>query len=249
MSVAAVATAVPPAESEPRAFSELEKHLDFRFKNITLLETALTHRSFSNEEREPNIQDNERLEFLGDSVLSLSISDYLFQNYPDFDEGRLSRLRSLTVSRKNLVRVAELMELGCYLRLGRGEKLKSTRVSPSILENALEALIGAIFLDQGYDRVRSVVLRFFHDTLDELAAEPHAVSPKSLLQECIQKKYQTFPVYRVDRTEGPDHRSVFYVSVLVGDKLLGQGTGTSKRDSESDGARDALKRHFNLEAV
>ncbi len=233
---------------------DLEKVLGFQFKNSSLLQTALTHRSFSNEEKKEPVQetpecDNERLEYLGDSVLSLSVSDYLFQRYPDFDEGHLSRLRSLAVSKKNLILVAKRMELGDFLRLGRGERLKSSAVSPSILENALEALLGAVFLDQGYEKAKTVVMKFFRDRLDELAGEPWAVSPKSLLQEQIQKRYQTFPVYRVDRTEGPDHRSVFYVSVFVAEKLLGQGHGSSKRDAETNCARDALSRHFNLQAI
>lgn len=206
------------------------------FRDPSLLEEALTHKSYAYERG--TLRHNERLEFLGDSVLAAVVAHRLFLDHPAEDEGRLSKLKASLVSRPTLARWAEDAELGEHLRLGSGEEATGGRERPSILANALEAVIGALYLDGGYEAARRFVERRF------LAERGGFVETdfKSRLQEVVQKRHKVPPEYRLVETKGPDHDKTFQVTVLVGSRTLGAGSGKTKKEAEQDAARDALRR-------
>lgn len=209
-------------------------------KNKKLFEQAFTHRSYLNEVRQ-KISSNERLEFLGDSILSFVISDYLFRTYPDFDEGTLTNIRSSLVNTKTLSSVAKELNLGSLLKLSKGEEESKGRENASLLENCFEAFIGALYLDQGM----KVVTEFITDTLllriEEFVRKRAFKDPKSLLQETIQAQKQTSPVYKVISEAGPAHARLFTIGVYVKGKLLGQGSGKSKQEAQVQAAKAALE--------
>jgi ribonuclease-3 len=210
--------------------------------NLVLLDQALTHRSYANENGVAST--NERLEYLGDAVLSLIVSEELYHRFPDYSEGALSRHRSGIVNSKNLVEVAKEVGIDSVLQLGKGEK--KSELAPKILEDSFEALLGALFLDIGLAKTRAFIKDVFADFLKTPKNEQVLGSGKSLLQEMMHKKYQSVPIYQLDRTEGPKHQAVFYTCVFHRDLLLGKGQGTSKKASEENGAWDALINHFGL---
>ena len=214
----------------------LEERIGFRFRRADLLKAALTHKSFASEQKTGRY--NERLEFLGDSILSAIVAHKLFDLYPDEDEGRLSKRKSLLVSRPVLARWARELDLGAYLYLGAGEDSSGGRLRPSILSNALEALIGALYLDGGYEAASGFVYRWFLDADAGLSETDH----KSRLQEILQKRYKVPPEYDMTRATGPDHDKTFAVVVRMGKQVLGTGTGKSKKEAEQAAARDALER-------
>ena len=211
-----------------------------KIKNKKLLEEALTHRSYLNESRE-KVPSNERLEFLGDSILSFVVSTYLFTKYPEFNEGKLTNLRSLLVNTRTLAEMARECELGEKLRLSKGEEESGGRKNQSLLADTFEAFIGALFLDQG----TAEVAKFLNSTViprtDELIQKNILKDPKSLLQEYIQSQKQNSPLYKVLSEVGPAHARQFTVGVYVGEKLLGQGIGKSKQEAEESAAEKALE--------
>jgi ribonuclease III len=211
------------------------------FNNKALFEQAFTHRSFLNETRE-KIESNERLEFLGDSILSFIVSDYLYKTYPDFNEGILTNLRSMVVNTKSLANIARELEFGTHLKLSRGEEESHGRENDSILANCFEAYIGALFMDQGIAAVES----FLNDTLIHrikgFVDNKIFKDPKSLFQEFVQGKKQNSPIYRVLHEEGPPHAKIFTVGVFVQDELLGEGVGKSKQEAEEQAAKQALEK-------
>jgi ribonuclease-3 len=224
---------------------EFERIIGYTFSNKDLLIEALTHRSFAYESGETGRfrKDNERLEFLGDAVLELAISHFLWERYPHYSEGELSRLRSAIVREEELARLAERLHLGDYLMLGKGEEQTGGRRKPSILSGAVEAVLGAIYLDGGLDKVmRFVEVHFLpfleaisdKDPLSELDRDY-----KTKLQEWMQGAFKQTPVYRLDREEGPDHAKTFYVSVLMGEKVLARGKGRSKKEAQQKAAQVA----------
>jgi len=200
------------------------------------LEEALTHKSFAMEQG-GHVPFNERLEFLGDSVLSAAVAHYLFNKYPDVDEGRLSQLKSMLVSRPSLTVWGREIEVGQYLRLSEGENATGGRERDSIVGNAMEALLGAMYLEAGYERAQK-----FIDKL--LAKRKRLVTAdhKSRLQEWAQKKYKIPPSYAVRRSFGPDHAKTFEMEVTISSEVLGSGSGKSKKEAEQAAAKDALKR-------
>ncbi len=212
-----------------------------KFKNQKLFEQAFTHRSFLNETKE-DISSNERLEFLGDSVISFVISKYLYKNYPNFEEGTLTNLRSLLVNTKSLAEIARKLNFGQFLKLSRGEEESKGRENQSLLANCFESFVGALFLDQGIDEV----IKFLKNTLipkaDEYVKIKAFKDPKSLLQEAIQARKQKSPVYKVIKEEGPSHAKVFTIGVFVNKNLLGTGKGKSKQEAEEKAAKLALER-------
>jgi ribonuclease-3 len=224
---------MPP---KPAGTAKLEKILGVKFKNTALLEEALTHKSFAMEQG-GKVAFNERLEFLGDSVLSSAVAHYLFNRYPDVDEGRLSQLKSMLVSRPSLTVWGREIEVGKYLRLSDGENATGGRERDSIVGNAMEALLGALYLEAGYDKAQK-----FIDKL--LAKRKRLVTAdhKSRLQEWAQKKYKIPPSYVVSRSFGPDHAKTFEINVAISNEILGSGSGKSKKEAEQAAARDALKR-------
>ncbi len=222
--------------------SDLQAIIGHSFQNSSLLMEALTHKSYLNEYKESLCKDNERLEFLGDAVLDLIISDYLIQHLPASHEGDLSKRKSKVVSESFLAAVAHKLGLGAYIRLGRGETLTGGRQKDSILADALEALIAGIYLDGGLEKVRSFILGSFelgeviHSQSDE-AGRDH----KTALQELSQKKFDMLPVYKLIGETGPDHCKTFEVELWIKGELCGQGKGRSKKEAEQQAAKLALE--------
>ncbi|HEY5453144.1 MAG TPA: ribonuclease III [Polyangia bacterium] len=227
-----------PDETKARC-AELEARLGHSFRNAALCETALTHTSWVNEAGQPERSDNERLEFLGDAVLDLVVSDLLMRRFPDRREGDLSRARAALVSEPGLAQVAVALELGRFILLGKGEERTGGRGRPSILANALEALMGAIYIDAGFDAAAAVASRLFESRIEEV--DQHArLDYKSRLQERAQALWQTAPVYEVVAEEGPDHDKRFEVALSLAGRPYGRAIGRSKKEAEQGAAAAAL---------
>lgn len=222
-------------------WSLLEKRMGVKFRNPSLLQQALVHRSYLNEVPESGFDSNERLEFLGDAVLGLVVAAKLYGDYPDRQEGQLTELRAAVVRRDALAKVAKRLTLGEYLYLGKGEESAGGRNRPSNLSAAFEAVVGAVYLDGGIDKARRFVIRSLAPELGALPKGRIPGDPKSRLQEILQARYQRPPVYRVVRDEGPDHSKVFTVQVSAGRKVLGTGQGKSKQQAEKAAATRALE--------
>ncbi len=212
-----------------------------QFKNKDLLEQAFVHRSYLNEAKK-QLASNERLEFLGDSILSFVVSEYLYNTYPEFDEGTLTNIRSLLVNTKSLARTAEELDFGKRLLLSKGEEDAAGRLNQSLLADSFEAFVGALFLDQGIDKARE----FLHQTIiiktDVIVEKKAFKDPKSLFQEYTQAQNHASPVYKVLTEEGPSHAKVFTVGVFVHNQQMGQGVGKSKQEAEAMAATVALEK-------
>lgn len=218
------------------------------FKDKKLFEQAFVHRSFLNETKE-KLSSNERLEFLGDSILSFVISDYLYKNYPNFDEGILTNIRSLLVNTKSLAQIAKTLEFGKYLKLSRGEEESKGRQNQSLLADSFESFIGALFIDQGIEVVSKFLKEIFVPKAEEIAKNKSFKDPKSLLQEYIQAKRQNSPVYKVLQESGPAHARNFKIGAFINNKLISEGLGKSKRDAEENAAEKALEYYKNLKTI
>lgn len=214
----------------------LEAVIGYRFKNPDLLKQALSHKSYASESGSGVY--NERLEFLGDSILAAVVAHLLFTEYPDDPEGNLSKKKSLLVSRPSLAAWAEDIGLGAHLYLGIGEESTGGRARHSLLANALEALLGAMYLDGGYDAAAAFIRAWCASKHGSLLETDH----KSRLQELLQKRYKTPPNYELTAADGPDHDKVFSILVRIGTRELGQGTGKNKKEAEQNAALDALTR-------
>ncbi|MBQ3225620.1 MAG: ribonuclease III [Clostridia bacterium] len=226
-------------ESRMKELKELEEIIGYRFRDQYLLLCAITHSSFSHENRHKPIVYNERLEFLGDSVLSLVVSRYLYENYPKLPEGDLSKVRAAVVCEHSLWQCAQTIELGSFLRLGHGEEMTGGRTRVSILADAFEALIAAIYLDSGLERVREWVLGQLGDTIVAAVGGKRFKDFKTTLQETIQAGSGETISYQVVSESGPDHQKSFFVQVLLGDRIAGEGEGNSKKRAEQAAAQDA----------
>jgi len=220
----------------------LQRVLGVSFNNPSLLEQALVHSSYMNENPGFAPASNERLEFLGDAVLGEIVAEKLYRDFPRFNEGEMSRLRAALVCRDTLARVAGTIRLGDYLYIGRGEAASGGRCKSANLAGALEAVIAAVFLDQGPATARDFILRLFNEDLQELASQDTVVDYKSQLQELIQTRQQQTPTYHVLAAAGPDHDRRFTVEVRIGDDTLGRGAGKSKKAAETEAAHNALER-------
>jgi ribonuclease-3 len=218
---------------------KIEGAIGYRFKDRHLLRQALTHKSFSNEQAE-GAPHNERLEFLGDAVLELAISAWVFRQYPDIPEGGLTRIRSEVVSEKGLAKVARWLLLGEGLRLGKGEGKSGGREKPSLLSDALEALLGAIYCDGGFPAACAVVEKLFADEIELSAQSRYGTDCKTCLQERLQALHGRLPEYLLTQVTGPDHQRVFSIEVRFDGKLLGSGQGPSKKRAEQQAAAAAL---------
>ena len=221
--------------------TELQRKLAVYFSNPGLLQQALIHRSFLNENPGFTLGSNERLEFLGDAVLGLVVAERLFREYPDLPEGDLTSLRSALVRTQTLARVAERLSLGEYLYMGKGEESSGGRQRPLTLARAMEALIGAIYLDQGLTTTQRLVWQLLEPELTTSLQESLTKDYKSRLQEFAQAERGTTPVYRTVSAVGPSHAMIFTVEVLVGNEVLGHGTGRTKQAAEQEAARVALE--------
>lgn len=222
--------------------------LGFEFKNIDLLITALTHRSYVNEHRKSVSEHNERLEFLGDAVLELAVTDYLYLNF-DEPEGILTSWRSSLVRTESIGEAGDALGYESLLRMSRGEKNGSPRARQQILANAFEAVIGAIYLERGYKDAESFIAKHILSKLDTILESGSWRDPKSHLQEVSQRIDGQTPSYRVLSEEGPDHDKVFTLGVFVGDKLMGRGSGSSKQNAQQEAARAALKAYEKKSAA
>ena len=222
-------------------FSEFEKIIGAKFNDINTLRQALTHRSFLNEHKNLKGKHNERLEFLGDAVLELVITHYLYDMYPDKNEGDLTSIRSALVNAQTCAEVAKKIDVNDFLLLSKGETKDVGRARQYILANALEAIIGAIYLDGGYDKAEKFVTKFIMPKLEEVIEKGLYKDAKSELQEKTQAKLKITPIYRVLSEEGPDHKKMFNVGVYLADKMVANGQGLSKQDAEVDAAKKALQ--------
>lgn len=211
------------------------------FINKQLFEQAFTHRSYLNEAKE-KISSNERLEFLGDSILSFVVSEALYRNYPQYDEGVLTNIRSLLVNTKILAQIAGTLGFGEFLRLSKGEEEAKGRQNQSLLADSFESYIGALFLDQGLEVVSEFIKQTIFPKMEEIVESKQFKDPKSLLQESTQAQNHTSPVYKVLQESGPSHAKIFTVGVYVKDILVGQGSGKSKQEAEEMAAKLALEK-------
>ncbi len=218
----------------------LEQRIGFKFRNSLLLAEALTHSSLSHETQRRHF-DNQRLEFLGDAVLQLIFTEELYRRFPQFTEGQMTKLRSKLVSRAGLSKLAERIDLGRYLLMGRGEEACGGRSRSSILADAFEGLIGAMYIDSNLDAVRRFILDECSDLIESCTEELHELNPKGQLQELLQAVSKTSPTYEAISEEGPEHQKVFVVAVKWMDKLLAHGTGASKKIAETNAARNAME--------
>lgn len=223
---------------DPRLF---EKKLGVSFQNKDLLKEALTHRSYLNENPRWHVPHNERLEYLGDAVLELVVSEFLFGAYPGSAEGELTSFRAALVNYQMLASVAREMSLETYLLLSRGEAKDIGRAREVILANAFEAIVGAIYLDRGHASTQRVIHQFLLPRLKEVIEKQLFLDPKSSLQELIQDTYKVTPTYRVLEEHGPDHQKEFTVGAFFGDKLIAKGSGFSKQEAEREAAIVALR--------
>ncbi|HUK56946.1 MAG TPA: ribonuclease III [Nitrospiria bacterium] len=220
--------------------------LGYSFRKTDLLRAALTHKSYLNElrasEKDEASQDNERLEFLGDAVLDLAVSERLIALYPLSTEGDLSKMKARLVSEVTLARVARRLGVGEFLLLGRGEERTRGREKPSILADALEAVIAAVYLDGGFETARTVLLQIYEEEFQRLDQHREDVDYKTELQECCQREFDVLPTYRVLRESGPDHQKLFEVNLMIKEEVFGIGRGRSKKEAEQQAAKQALER-------
>lgn len=216
---------------------DLEQKTGIKFNNISLLRQALTHKSYLNENPSAGVDDNERMEFLGDALLDFVVADRLYSDFPDLPEGKLTEIRISLVRKETLAEKASQLSLGKYLLMGKGEETTGGRKRPSNLANTFEALVAAIYLDQGLDQVRTFILDIFQNEISSVRAGDLAINYKALLQELTQDEYRCLPEYEVVEATGPDHDKIFYVSVSVGEAVLAIGSGKSKKTAEAEAAR------------
>jgi len=215
--------------------------LDYEFHDRTLLTAALTHSSYANENRAAGIHSNERLEFLGDSVLGLICARYIFETYKHLPEGELTKLRAAIVCEGSLFELAERLELGPHLLLGRGERLGGGDRRPSVLADATEALLAAVYLDGGMEAAEDLLLPFIREKAEAIVRGHRVIDYKTTLQEIVQKNHQETLSYRLREESGPDHDKHFVIEVLINSNVLATGEGKSKKLAEQEAARAALE--------
>jgi ribonuclease-3 len=215
-----------------------EKHAEIRFRNLRFLNLAFCHRSYANENPE-NIDNNEKLEFLGDSVLGLVVSDYLFQILPDKAEGDLARIKSFVVSEDSLEIIAKAIKVDNFILIGKGEEYSGGRTKKALLADAMEAIIGAYYLDSGYRAARDFILKYIVPEINKVLENRHKKDYKTLLQEYVQKNFKTYPKYQLIKKTGPDHSKTFWMEVKIKSKSYGPGEGKNKKEAEQNAAAAA----------
>lgn len=219
--------------------NEVEEHIGVKFNEEYLLKTALTHSSYANQHRDEEY--NERFEFLGDSILQLCITEYLFLNYKNKSEGELTKIRSLIVCENSLYEIGKKLNLGYFIRISKGEELTGGRERVSIIADAVEAVIAAIYLDKGLEFVKDYIIGYFKEIIERAINNDIILDYKTKLQEEMQKKGEVSIIYELLKFEGPPHRRKFFTSVIVEEKELGRGEGYSKKESEQNAAKEALR--------
>jgi ribonuclease III len=228
--------------NDKKRLKEFEKLLGISFWKREHLKRALMHKSYANENKYPYTEHNERYEYLGDAVLELAISAVLFSMFPDYTEGELSKLRAAIVNEEQLAELAREIRLGDYMFLGKGEDQTGGRDKPSLLSDAYEAVLGAVYLDRGFDRAVKVIKRNFDKVIKKVGGVGYISDYKTRLQEEVQGRFRTIPRYRMIRELGPDHSKTFEVNLFVGGRQVSTGRGASKKAAEQDAARAALER-------
>ncbi len=224
----------------PNRYETLEKTIGIKFGKKDLLDNAFVHKSFMNEYSKGDKEDNERLEFLGDAVLELAVTEYLYQNYPKKSEGQLTNWRSALVKGRHLAEIGQELNLGSYLYLSRGEEKSGGRKKNYILANTLEALIGSMYLDKGYRVTHGFISKYIITRLEKILEKGLHIDAKSHLQEVAQEKVSFTPEYKLVSESGPDHAKKFVMAVYLGEKKVGEGEGSSKQKAEEDAARNAI---------
>ena len=225
----------------PQQFATLEARIGYRFRDRGLLEHALTHKSKAHEDPSGGVMDNESLEFLGDAVLGLVIADALCRTFPTFNEGQKSKIKAMLVSTTSLAELAERLQLGAHMILGRGEEKTGGRQKQALLADTCEALIAAVYLDGGLEPARQFILRELGDAVDEAGRPDYfGRDHKSRLQEALQGLGRSLPYYRIAGEVGPEHRKLFHVEVIVDGETIAQGVGRTKKDAEQEAAKIAL---------
>jgi len=220
---------------------KFEKILQMEFDNLELLQESLRHRSFLNENKKGELHSNERLEFLGDAVLELIITEILFSKYPKREEGDLTSFRAALVRTESLAQTALDLKYSDFLYMSNGEEATGGRTRPYILANTFEAVLGAIYLDQGYEFAKKFVIRTLIPKLDRIVKERLDIDSKSKLQEIAQEKLKSTPIYEVVWRKGPDHNKEFRVKAMINNKNCGEGQGKSKQEAEQNAAQQALE--------
>lgn len=221
---------------------DFSKEIGYNFHNISILKNALTHSSFINESKQAYSANNERLEFLGDAILDAVISDYLFHRLENVEEGQLTKLRSLVVCEHSLMVCANRLHIGSYLYLGKGEENSGGRNRTSILADAMEAVIGAVYIDGGLDASVAFVLRILNNTIEDALAGKLYSDYKTEVQERLQVNGEVAILYEVEKEEGPDHDKIFYVRLTADNQTIGNGMGRSKKEAEQQAAKSALNK-------
>ena len=222
--------------------TKLEQGLGYTFRNKALLENALTHSSYANENRERHLPDNERLEFLGDSILGFVVAEYLYRNFPDKPEGELTRIRADLVCERNLAEAAATIELGSYLLLGHGEEQSGGRTRDSIVSDAMESVIAASFMDGGFAAAKEIIDRLILSNIPK--GRPRNFDYKTAFQELVQRKKDQQIHYELTGESGPDHDKHFEVEVLLNGRAVGHGVGSSKKRAEQAAAEAAIEALF-----
>lgn len=217
-----------------------QKQADIKFKNLELLNLAFCHRSFANESS-TDVDNNERLEFLGDSVLGLIVADWLFLHLPDSDEGDFSRIKSFVVSEESLAGIAKRLRVDNFILIGKGEEFSGGRNKKALLADCMEAIFGAYFLDSGFKSATELVQRLLIPEIKTVLDNKHRKDYKTLLQEYVQKMYKTYPRYEVARKTGPEHDNTFWVKVIVQKKTFGPAPGNNKKEGEQAAAKIAYE--------
>ncbi len=226
----------------PEDYEVLYANLGYRFHNNALLRQALTHRSFMNESGNPEIEDNERLEFFGDSVLGFVINDFLYHHFPQFHEGDLSRIKSHVVSEPFLAKIARELEIGTYLLLGKGEAASGGHEKNSLLSDCFEAIVASVYLDGGIEAARDFLLRCFQKKIEILVEEQHILDHKSLFQERAQELFKCTPRYKLRGITGPEHDKTFEIELFIKHEVFSVGTGKNKKEAEQAAAKAALSK-------
>jgi len=225
-------------------FSKLEKIIDIKFKDINLLKQAVVHRSYLNEHPDFELSHNERLEFLGDAVLEIIVTEYLFNNFSDTPEGDLTNWRASLVNSKMLAQIAVEIKLESYLYLSKGEaKDKNSKARQYILANAVEALIGSIYLDRGLVSSKKFIKKNIISKLKDILENELYLDPKSKFQERAQEVFKTTPHYKVLKESGPDHAKIFEIGLYLGEKLVAIGKGSSKQEAQVEAAKKGIKKN------
>ncbi len=218
----------------------LSKKLNYHFNRPEILEEALRHSSYANENRDLNLRDNERLEFLGDAVLDLAISHILMEKFTDLKEGDLSKYRATIVNERGLCMVAKGLDLGEHIFLGKGEEITNGREKSSILANTMEAVLGALYLDAGFEKVRDIIGFLFMPLIRNISSKKRHYDYKSMLQEHTQNHLKLLPEYMLIDEDGQPHNKIFRVAVKIGEAIMAEGIGRSKKEAEQKAAREAF---------